>query len=384
MDLKELAIKHKTDKWGSHYYTPHYERHLEKFKNEPITMLEIGIGGYGDPYDGGNSIRVWSEWFTHPEATIIGIDINDKLMPFEDPRVKIHKGSQVDSEFLDGLHQQYGSFDIVIDDGSHLPEHVIETFELLYPRTKNGGIYVVEDTQTSYWNSECWGALSTYNPENPTYSYFKRLPDWINYAEIPIATKPNFFEMNTVGAHFYHNMIFIDKLLNTEKSNIIPSRLEGKKAASYPRLPIIFQAKADAGLKLKLIAHIGAMGDVENNEIPTIITDGIDPHFIQGFKLVAESEEVSSAIEYKACLDSGEWTDWVACNHYVGTRGESRNLTGLSVRMNEGLSAQYTLKVVGAFKHDHGVVIVGDGEPCISPSANSQLSGIQVILEKKS
>jgi hypothetical protein len=44
--LTDLAIQHQTDKWGSHYYTPHYEHHFKHLRDEPINLLKIGVGGY--------------------------------------------------------------------------------------------------------------------------------------------------------------------------------------------------------------------------------------------------------------------------------------------------------------------------------------------------
>ena len=36
-DLTSIAKKHGTDKADGHFYTPHYETHFSKFKNEVIT-----------------------------------------------------------------------------------------------------------------------------------------------------------------------------------------------------------------------------------------------------------------------------------------------------------------------------------------------------------
>ena len=44
-NLTELAIEFRTDKWGVHKYTPHYERHLQHLRGESFTLLELGIGG---------------------------------------------------------------------------------------------------------------------------------------------------------------------------------------------------------------------------------------------------------------------------------------------------------------------------------------------------
>ena len=71
--LTKLAQIYNTDKWGAHFYTPHYQRHLSKFKYKKIKLLEIGIGGYDDPRKGGESLRMWNRYF--PFGTIYGVDI---------------------------------------------------------------------------------------------------------------------------------------------------------------------------------------------------------------------------------------------------------------------------------------------------------------------
>jgi len=47
-NLKQLAIKHKSDKHGSHFYTEVYERYMSPKKNKSIKFLEIGVGGYNN------------------------------------------------------------------------------------------------------------------------------------------------------------------------------------------------------------------------------------------------------------------------------------------------------------------------------------------------
>lgn len=42
--------------------------------------------------------------------------------------------------------------DVVIDDGSHHPYHQLRTFLFLFPYLPPGGIYVIEDVETSYWD----------------------------------------------------------------------------------------------------------------------------------------------------------------------------------------------------------------------------------------
>ena len=64
----------------------------------------------------------------------------------------LFKGDQSSSQFLSHfVSQTGGGYDIVIDDGSHVPAHVLLTFETLWPSVKEGGVYVVEDIETNYW-----------------------------------------------------------------------------------------------------------------------------------------------------------------------------------------------------------------------------------------
>src|ERR1700722_3141754 len=51
-DLNRLALLFGTDKWGSHWYTQHYQRYFGPFKNKRINLLEIGVGGYENLDDG--------------------------------------------------------------------------------------------------------------------------------------------------------------------------------------------------------------------------------------------------------------------------------------------------------------------------------------------
>ena len=75
-NLTELAIEFRTDKWGVHKYTPHYERHLQHLRGESFTLLELGIGGYKKRRKSGASMKMW-RWF-FPKARIVGLDIEDK------------------------------------------------------------------------------------------------------------------------------------------------------------------------------------------------------------------------------------------------------------------------------------------------------------------
>jgi demethylmacrocin O-methyltransferase len=217
-NLDRLGKIYRTDKAGSHSYTPHYQAHLKKFKFKRIHLLEIGVGGYEDPQNGGSSLRMWKKYF--PFGKIFSFDIFDKSA-LQERRIKIFQGSQVDAGFLDKVIQEMGTIDVIIDDGSHINEHVIETFKLLFPKLKDGGIYIIEDTQTSYWPYYGGDSEDLKNP-NTMMNYFKGLLDSMNNKEFIIPNyQQTYFDKKIISMHFYHNLIFIYKGNNDEESNIV-------------------------------------------------------------------------------------------------------------------------------------------------------------------
>ena len=63
----------------------------------------------------------------------------------------VHAGDQADRALLRRLADDYGPFDVVIDDGGHTAAQQVASFEALFPGLRPRGAYVVEDTHTSYW-----------------------------------------------------------------------------------------------------------------------------------------------------------------------------------------------------------------------------------------
>ena len=218
--LAKLATRFGSDKWGSHWYADHYERHFKPLRWKRLKLLEIGIGGDSDPEGGGGSLRAWKRFF--PRAEIAGIDLYDKRV-HEGRRIRTFKGDQSDEEFLHRVIHNIGRPDIVIDDGSHINHHVITSFKILFPLLKLGGIYAVEDTQTSYW-PKYGGQIGTLNrSDDPTImGFFKALADGLNHAEfLDSEYAPSYWDRHVVSVHFYHNLLFVYKGLNDEGSNCV-------------------------------------------------------------------------------------------------------------------------------------------------------------------
>jgi hypothetical protein len=183
-------------------------------RNSPVNLLEIGVGGYKDSGTGGESLRMWKAYFR--SGRIVGLDIEDKRH-FSEHRIDIRQCDQTDAVSLTKLSEEYGGFDIIVDDGSHLNEHVIQTFKVLFPLLRDGGIYAVEDVQTSYWPT--WGG-GLRDPKS-SMEFFKGLADGLNHVEYPIAEyEPTYFDRNITEIAFFHNLIIVRKSKNAEQSNL--------------------------------------------------------------------------------------------------------------------------------------------------------------------
>lgn len=207
-DLVALANYYGTDKWNAHWYAEVYAEHFRDWRDRPINLLEIGVGGFDDPHSGGASLRMWKAYFRNSQ--IHGVDIHDKT-PIEERRIRVWQGSQADPKFMSRVFAGIGRVDILIDDGSHVNAHVITTFQHCFPLLADGGIYVIEDVQTSYW-PEYGGNPETFDDPGTSMGFFKRLTDGLNHTEIPDGSRARGpFDTTVRAVHFYHNLIILEK-----------------------------------------------------------------------------------------------------------------------------------------------------------------------------
>ena len=131
-----------SDKHYWHRYSPFYRRHFEALG--PVsTILEFGIFK-------GASIRWLREMF--PNAEIFAVDILP-LQPEWPTGAGINylTADQNDragiAQLLQGLQR---NFDLVIEDGSHIPQHQASCLAVTFPLVRSGGLYMLEDLQTSH------------------------------------------------------------------------------------------------------------------------------------------------------------------------------------------------------------------------------------------
>ncbi|MEP7100660.1 MAG: class I SAM-dependent methyltransferase [Burkholderiales bacterium] len=206
--LEVLAWRFGSDK-ETHGYIPHYAGHFARFRDRQINILEIGIGGY-ESHGGGESLRTWQRYF--PRATVHGLDIFDKKR-HEASRIRIYQGDQGDKEALRKLAKSIGPIHIIIDDGSHMNQHVHASFEALFPLLENGGVYVIEDMQTAYLKS-MGGSSTDLSMPGTSMNLVKGLCDELNSMYIPNrAETPLSRWIDAI--HVYRNIAFIEKRDNT-------------------------------------------------------------------------------------------------------------------------------------------------------------------------
>lgn len=144
-DLWELSKQYPLlGKW--HHYYEIYEELLTKYRGKSLKILEIGVY-YGD------SLNLWHDFFG-PDATIVGMDIIRDCVKSEDTSKNIHVriGDQQNHDDLAKIVDEFGKFDLIIDDGGHLTSQQYMAFVYLF---RNGltddGLYIVEDLHTNLW-----------------------------------------------------------------------------------------------------------------------------------------------------------------------------------------------------------------------------------------
>lgn len=135
--LNELGIKYHTDKTYNHKFCDYYEQNL---KRDIYKIWEVGV------LDGA-SLKMWSSYY--PLAKITGFDIVDKSSLKFNDNVSVKLLDQGNKEQLERLANENLDIDIIVDDGSHIIDHQIMTFEILFKSLKSGGQYVLEDLHTS-------------------------------------------------------------------------------------------------------------------------------------------------------------------------------------------------------------------------------------------
>ena len=201
-DLERLFHEHQgrlMQKWA-HYFGV-YDEHVSRFRGTDVTIVEFGVNH-------GGSLQLWRKYFG-PKARIYGVDINPHCKSLEEDGVEIFIGDQADRGFLRSIAQRVPRIDILIDDGGHTMAQQIATFEELFGRVAERGVYLCEDTHTSYWRKYGGGL----HRRGSFIEYSKRWIDALNawHSEDTARFAPDDFTRTVRSVSYYDSMVVVHK-----------------------------------------------------------------------------------------------------------------------------------------------------------------------------
>lgn len=176
MKLKKFFNPLLTDKDTTHSYLPVYEQLIPTVtpSGRPIRILEIGI-------ERGGSILAWALAL---DSLVMGMDINPPpawLTGFQN--VQILKGDAYTQEAVKTL-DGFPGFDLIVDDGSHLEEHILFVANNYTRLLRPGGILVIEDVP----NESCLEKLKKI--PNCIITVFDLRPKKKRYDDIIVVIQP--------------------------------------------------------------------------------------------------------------------------------------------------------------------------------------------------
>jgi len=157
-------LNYNTDK-GESYYLKIYDKYFESLQDKDLNLFEIGVLK-------GGSLLMWRDYFK--KGNIIGLDIDKIEINDSLERIHIYQGIQQDVKLLDRIRNETSKdgFDIIIDDASHIGELTKITFWHLFENhLKPGGIYVIEDWRTGYYDK--WPDGKNYNFKSKSVNFIR-------------------------------------------------------------------------------------------------------------------------------------------------------------------------------------------------------------------
>jgi FkbM family methyltransferase len=126
-----------TDKSSLHSYCDEfYEKELARYRNLPVSIVEIGI-------DQGGSLILWAEYFAN--ARILGIDLQLRGDCAKNCGAYQNIMLSIGNAYMYESIQFYPEMDIFIDDGPHDPDSQVWAVKNLSHRVRPGGLFVIED-----------------------------------------------------------------------------------------------------------------------------------------------------------------------------------------------------------------------------------------------
>lgn len=196
-----------SDKWDPYFEV--YEQYFGPYVGRDCVFVEVGV-------QNGGSLLLWRK-FLGPQATIIGVDYNTKILNLADKfdsKTHLVIGDQADPNFWKQFFfKHFPNVDIFLDDGGHGMQQQTVTFESVWPRLNQGGTYICEDTCTSYWR----GYDSYLSNPQSFIEYVKDLVDAQHYEHLDpedcdkISSQKQELVKDLTSISFYNSMVVFTK-----------------------------------------------------------------------------------------------------------------------------------------------------------------------------
>ncbi len=155
--LEAIFNRCQSDKGLHHGYHRYYEDLLRPLRDQTFTLVEVG---YGD----GSSLLAWLTYFPFVHVHVLDIEVATT-----GPRFRVYQGDQGDPNILRAFAGTVPTPQVIVDDGSHVPEHQLLGFNTWFTDfLAPGGWYILEDIETSYWQEGyCYGNLIRCGVDHP-------------------------------------------------------------------------------------------------------------------------------------------------------------------------------------------------------------------------
>lgn len=238
-----------SDKWSS--YLTLYEAELAQVRPTLRSILEIGV-------QNGGSLEIWAKYFPAAES-IVGCDVNPKCanLVYADPRIHIVVGDATLPVVCQQVAGLADGFDVIVEDGSHIPREVILAFLRYWPHVKPGGIFIAEDLHCDYFPSH-EGSIARRDIANRFFAelvHVINLEHWVGVTAISTLLRE--FALadvvdqaglaRSIASISFHNSIAIIRKVYTPSDSLLGSRvIVGDEAIADPQVLALRAAGGDS------------------------------------------------------------------------------------------------------------------------------------------
>jgi hypothetical protein len=244
--LSDLYAKHQgkiCDKWS--LYLRVYEDLFGSKRATTRNLLEIGI-------QNGGSLELWAQYLPNAQH-IVGCDINPDCgtLFFDDPRISVIVGDANADPAFENVKTICQNFDVIIDDGSHVPRDVIASFVNYFQLLSPGGTYVVEDVHCDYLDSHAGGILQPCTSNNFFHCLVHLMhqahwsaelaPETFAAGFIPRERFPLFLKHGWIDSITFFDSMIVVRRADSEESGALGRRIIVGEIATVSTEPILLR-----------------------------------------------------------------------------------------------------------------------------------------------